>query len=143
MTENLTKIFFEYEEAEGQYGVESAWAEPTAGGYKLDNLLFYAKEYALGDVVEVEEKDGAKYVTGLLKESGHSLVRVLFHDLAIVQEIRNELAEAGCQSELSNLSNLIAVDIPASMEYAPIRTYLEAGEADGRWTYQEACIAHQ
>ena len=139
----MTKILFEYTDLAGDYALESAWAEPCeAGTYRLDNILFYAPEYALGDVVAVEERLGEWYVTGLVAESGHSTVRVLFTEKGEVLPTQAALQALGCDSELSNIPILLAVDIPPSVLYAEIKVFLEAGVQANKWGYEEACLAH-
>lgn len=139
----MTKILFEYTDFAGEYALEGAWAEPSeAGTCRLDNILFYAPGYALGDTVAVEERFGEWYVTGLVTESGHSTVRVLFAEENAVGPTRVALRAMGCDSELSNLPNLVAVDIPSSVSYAEIKQFLEDGEQANKWEYEEACLAH-
>ncbi len=46
----------------------------------------------------------------------------------------------GCSSELSELPRLVAVDIPADVEYRGVREFLEQGEADGEFEYEEGCL---
>jgi hypothetical protein len=52
-----------------------------------------------------------------------------------------ELKEMGCESELSNMNTLISVDIPFNIVYRKILSFLENGEREGKWEYQEACIS--
>lgn len=134
------KIIFEYQNANGNYELESAWATKVGDHYKLDNILFYAPEYAWGDVVNVEERGGELYVTELVKESGHSTVRILFNDQKDVQNTRDQLKRMGCDSELSNISTLIAVDIPPHVKYEKIKEFLDEGEKNEKWGYEEACL---
>lgn len=137
------KILFEHQNTpEGGYGIESAWAIPEEGFYKLDNILFYAPEYSLGDVVSVEDRNQELFVTGLIKESGHSTVRVIFYDAGEVSKAREIMKELGCDSEISNIPTLIAVDIPPNVSYKLVKQFLEEGRAMSKWGYEEACIAH-
>ncbi|MGY4538173.1 hypothetical protein ACVW0P_002593 [Mucilaginibacter sp. UYNi724] len=138
----MGKIIFEYNDADDQYALESAWAVKTSDGYKLDNILFYTLGYALGDVVSVDERNGELYVTGLIEESGHSTIRILFNNRDDVQSTRNKLKEMGCDSELSNISILISVDVPSEIDYKIIKQYLYQGELNGVWNYEESCLAH-
>jgi hypothetical protein len=121
--------------------LESAWATPVKGGFKLDNILFYATGYALSDVVAVKEKQGELYVSDLVLASGHSTVRVVFLGEADLAYWRQFFDTLGCASEISNLPRLVAFDIPASVNYNEIKKVLEMGEADGKWEYEEACLA--
>lgn len=137
------KILFEHSNnAKDEYAIESAWAEKVEGYYKLDNILFYAPEYSWGDIVNVEDRHGELYVTELVQESGHSTVRILFSDEKDVQPTRNQLKQMGCDSEISDVSILISVDIPPTVSYSSVKQFLETGELDGKWGYEEACIAH-
>lgn len=138
--ENHTKIFFTHD-AFGDESVESAWAEKIDNGYQLDNILFYAKNYSWGDIVSVEESNGELFVTGLVEEKGHSTIRILVSEISLVPILREELKKLGCSSELSNMKNLIAVDIPPQVPYSNIQNYLDKGETENKWEYQEAAIA--
>ncbi len=137
------KIFFEHENSlEGGYGTESIWAIPVGDNqYKIDNILFYAPEYSLNDIVSVENREGELFVNGLVTESGHSTVRIIFNQAMYVEETREYLKNLGCDSEISNIPLLIAVDIPPSVSYIQIKSYLEEGEKLSKWSYEEACIA--
>ena len=139
---NHQKIIFEYYDFEENYALESAWAEKVDAGHRLDNILFYAKEYALGDIVSTENRNGELYVTGLVSESGHSTIRILFNQEQLVISTIEKLQSLGCDSEISNLPNLIAVDIPPSISYSKIKEFLEEGLINEIWGYEEACLAH-
>lgn len=137
------KIFFEHQNApDGNFGIESAWGIPVGEFYKLDNILFYAPEYSLGDVVSVEDRNDELFVTGLIKESGHSTVRIIFYDIEEVSKTRKLLGDLGCDSEVSDIPTLIAVDIPPDVNYKKVKEILEQGELLSKWGYEEACIAH-
>jgi hypothetical protein len=139
----MFKIIFEYTDASSAYALESAWATKVEDYYKLDNILFYAPEYSLGDIVSVEERNTELYVTGLIKESGHSTVRILFNNKKNVQITRNSLIELGCESEVSNIPKLISVDIPPDVDYFKnIKPFLDEGVQNGKWGYEESCLAH-
>jgi len=135
------KIFFEIlTENSDEYETESIWAFPVAGSYKLDNIPFYVKGVSLGDVVSAEKVDGCLYMKELLESSGHSTVRIWFSDQREVQAVRETLKSMGCSSEISDQPQLVAVDIPSEISYDEIRTYLDEGESNGKWDYEEACL---
>lgn len=138
------KILFEHEnDPIDGLGLESAWATKVGNNYKLDNILFYAKDYSLGDIVCVENIDGDLIVKGLVSESGHSTIRILFYDDTLIEDTLNILNSLGCGYEISNNPHLVAIDIPKDVDYTPIRNYLNLGEASELWTYEEACLAHE
>lgn len=139
----MEKILFEHRNS-GEYDLESAWAEKTSEGYRLDNILFYAPEYSLGDIVQVENRNGELYVTGLVQESGHSTVRILFNNKEDVQPIRDKLKTMQCNSEISNIPILISVDIPSDVDYLNlVKPFLINGENEGLFGYEESCLAHR
>jgi len=138
------KILFEHNNTpENEYGIESAWAIPVGENFKLDNILFYAPEYSLGDVVSVEGRNGELFVTGLVQESGHSTVRVILSNKESVAPLREQLKKLGCDSEISDVPILISVDIPPEVDYSVIKNLLVEGENLSKWSYEESCIAHQ
>ena len=138
--ENYVKLLFAHDAFEEE-SVESAWAVKVENGYQLDNILFYAKNYSWKDIVSAEEVEGELFVTGLVEEKGHSTVRVLLNEASQVPKLREVLKKLGCSSELSNMENMIAIDIPPTVPYDKIRDYLDEGEAEKKWEYQEASIA--
>jgi hypothetical protein len=145
MTEALAsshvKVVLEVERDDGAFDLESVWAVPEAEGYRLDNIPFYARGVALGDVVRaVADPDGLLRCVNLIGKSGHSTVRLWVEDARNVAGIRQYLRDARCSSELE-LDRLIAVDIPPDVEYSMIRKYFEDGERAGLFEYEEGCLA--
>ena len=138
------KVIFEYEGSTlDARELESMWAVPVNGGYKIDNIPFYAREIALGDIVSTEnDHDGMMRFKALVQASGHSTVRLWFakgreQDVA---HVRQRLRDMGCPSELSDLPRLIAVDVPPQVPYEQIREFLGEGEKSGLFEYEEACL---
>jgi hypothetical protein len=143
MSESYKIIFEHHNNANDEYELESAWASKVGDSYKLDNILFYAPEYSWGDIVSVEDRNGELFVTGLVQESGHSTVRILFNDQQDVQSVRDHLKNIGCDSEISNIPTLVAVDIPPQVDYEKVRKFLDEGVRSERWGYEESCLAHK
>jgi hypothetical protein len=138
---NHVKVLFEFENADGVMEIESAWAVPVDNGYQIDNVLFYAKELAHNDIVSAEPDEGGMLrFTGLVSASGHSTVRLWFANESDVAQVRDALRGMGCTSEL-DLPRLVAIDIPPSVQYEQVRTYLSQQESAGILEYEEACLA--
>ena len=136
------KILFRYDgDTAGQYELESMWALPHSDGYQLDNIPFYAREVANGDVVTAQRgSDGELWYDKLVKPSGHSTIRLWFARPEDVQQTRDELRALGCPSELSELPRLVAVDVPPNVPYSSVRAKLEQGEREGLFEFEEACL---
>lgn len=138
------KILLEYEgSAPTDREIESVWAFPVEGGYQIDNIPFYAREIALGDVVSTtKDIDGSLRFSSLVRPSGHSTVRLWFakdrvEDVALV---RQKLREMKCASEQSDLPRLVAIDIPPSVSYESALKLFVEGEKAGLFEYEEACL---
>lgn len=143
---NLVKILFEYEQSLQAASTESMWATPTPDGYQIDNIPFYAREVALGDVVSARPaSDGALIFDRLVRPSGHSTVRLWFaaEHQDQVQGVRDHLRTLGCASELSDLPRLVAVDVPPEIDYAAIRVVLEDYERRAICEFEEACLGQR
>lgn len=136
------KMKFAYYDDENKELIESLWVSSNGHNYRLDNIPFYVIGYALGDVVSGKLYNDELFVDSLVEASGNSTVQVIFFDEQIVQSTRNELRAKGCASELSNMPNYIAVNVPKEVNYDEIRKYLDEGVDKEMWDYREACLAH-
>lgn len=134
--------FFYWHEGENAERIESMWTIPVGDNNRIENIPFYVKSFALGDIISAKEVAGELYVDELIEESGHSTVRVVFFDHSIIARIREELKQMGCDSEVSDRSHLIALDIPPDINYqGVIRPFLNKGFEADLWDYEEACLS--
>ena len=136
------KILLTYKDDDGNYQVESVWATKEGENYRINNIPFFATNVALNDVVSAEEDDGALYFEELIKPSGHSTIQIIFFNENDVSETGKQLEKLGCTWEGSHLKTLISVDVPKDVQYDVVKKYLEQGEKENRWSYKEACLAH-
>jgi hypothetical protein len=126
---------------------EGVWAKPCGGTeYELDNTPWFAPGVAFGDRVRAEpDEDGVLWVQERLAWSGRYTVRVIplgeepaRRQLQAIVDLFAPLG-AECEGALPAFK-LVALDIPPTARLAEIKELLVAGEADGRWGYEEACI---
>jgi hypothetical protein len=140
MSGQLEKVLFNVDRDDGSVVVESLWARSEPGGYRLDSIPFYVRNFACEDIVSVAvTQHGSLQCTGLVAASGHSTIRLWFARQEDVQAVREELRRMSCSSEL-DLSRLVAVDIPPGVPYKTICEYLLVKEASGMLEYEEACL---
>lgn len=136
---SAVKVLFEVDDDDGGFLIESVWATAEDEGYRIDNIPFFARGFASGDLVAAErEPDGSLRCTKLVAASGHSTLRIAFEDAGDIQGIRHELRQLGCDSELG--FGIVAVDVPPNVPYTRLREYLDARVADGVLDYEEACL---
>lgn len=134
------KILFSVDGPSGP-DIESVWARKVDDGYAIDNVPFYARDVALGDEVKARpDETGALWFDGVTRVSGHSTVRLWFARPEDVDRVRAELRAMRCASELSELPRLVAVDIPKDVSYEQVKCFLDQGEANGIFEYEEACL---
>jgi hypothetical protein len=137
------KLRFPYTSYAGEAETETMWTIPREEGYEIDNIPFYVTELAVGDIVSAEQDtDGVLWYARLTRASGHSTIRLWFASQDDVQKTRDALTNLGCASEISDLPRLVAVDIPSTVPYDKIKAFLENGEKEGIFEYQEACLGN-
>ena len=134
------KLHFEVASEEADCTIESLWAIPKGKGrFKIDNIPFYIKNFALNDIVSAKELHGCLYAQKLLEASKHSTIRIWFSNEKYVQPTGDGLLAMGCDYEVSDLSRLIAVDIPPNISYEGIKSYLDSGIKKNILDYEESC----
>lgn len=141
---SAVKLFFRMDQDPDGYppiGVESVWALKRDDGYEIDNIPFYVKEVAVGDIVSAKpDADGCLWYTGLILAGGHSTIQIMFSNTEDVQPVRDVLKQMGCDSEGSDLPRLIAVNVPPTVPYENVKAYLDECQRAGKFEYQEACL---
>jgi hypothetical protein len=136
-----SKLRFWFENVAGEDDIETMWAIKRDDGYVLDNIPFYVKELALGDVVDARpDAEGVLWFSELVRPSGHSTIRLWFSGDEDRESVREALRRMGCASEVSDLPRLVAVDVPPEVPYEKVKAFLEQGERAGRFEYEEACL---
>jgi hypothetical protein len=144
-SERHVKVLFQLEQDEDGYppaSVESLWALPKGEGlFQVDNIPFFATGVALGDLVSATPEEGAFRFQEVVHPSGHSTLRVAISEAADVPAVRALFEQKGCSVEQSHLPRLIAIDVLPSVPLESLRPVLETGREQGRWDYEEACLA--
>lgn len=137
-----SKILLTYKDNKGDYQIESVWATKQGDYYRINNIPFLASNIALDDLVSVELDEGGLYFDQIIKPSGHSTIQMIIFKEQDVLAIGKELEVLGCTWEGSHIKTLIAIDVPKETSYSFIKQYLDKGEDENRWSYKEACLAH-
>ena len=142
--QNYEKVIFRLQKDSDGYPPddrESLWAyEVEPGLYSIDNVPFFARGISWGDVVSVERRGEGLYFKELVRPSRHSVIRVIVYDSSHIAGMHDTLKAMNCDTEQSHLPSLLTVDCPPTADLQKIRAFLNQGEVDGRWTYEEASI---
>jgi hypothetical protein len=143
--ERYVKILFELEQDEDGYppaSAETLWAlEVGEGLFKVDNIPFFVLGIAVGDVVSAVPEEGVFRFKEVVQPSDHSTIRVVVHNPDDVPAVRDLFMRMGCSTERSHLSSLIALDVPPAVSMEALKKVLNSGQEQGRWGYEEACLA--
>jgi hypothetical protein len=138
------KILFDLEQVDDYppFAVESVWAVRTLEGmFRIDNIPFYVKGIALGDVVRAKRADdGALYFDSIAKTAGHSTLRVVFFDAGIRDGFYKEIEALGCQWEGAYEPSLIAIDVPPSSDLSAVLKVLAEGCEKELFDYEEGIV---
>jgi hypothetical protein len=140
----MEKVFFQLVQDEDGYppvAVESVWAERIFEGlYRIENIPFFTRDATLGDVVQTRTEDGVQWFSSMQVSSTNTLVRVILSDGRDPNETRQVLLELGCDSELSHLQCLFAVNVPAHVPIDSVRAVLDLAAAEGWLEYEEPIL---
>jgi len=126
--------------------VETIWAttiDPEKGHYRIDNIPFYVPELACGDIVfaEYDDDEGRLTYRETVEYSGNSTVQVVIMDHSKnPEEIRKLFEEMGCESEGTG-SSYFVMDIPADLDYYPVKLKLQQLSDAGVLDYAEPSLS--
>lgn len=146
----LKKIHFALPADDQALGVEAEnlWAAALGSNeYRIDNIPFYVYGISLNDVVRAEETKSRLVFGEVVSRSGHSTYRVLIRDSAGINSASfkgrwRALEELGCTCEIAK-RRWVAIDVPPEADVFSIYRFLEAGEEQGIWTFEEGHCGHQ
>lgn len=145
--DNLVKILFRfYSDILEEHTAETMWAEVVNAGkdyYRIDNIPFYVPVLASGDIVlaKFDEQEGMLTYKETIEHSGNSTIHVIITDEELeLQTVFDLFTGLGCPCEGKD-DNYLAIEIPADMDYLPIKERLEFMEQDEVIGYAETCLA--
>lgn len=130
-------------DGQDEYRIETMWAIPIGKNFKLDNVPFYAMGVSRGDIVSAEKEDGRFHFKKVLKRAGNITVRIYLSEKKAVRETCKELQAMGCSVEISDIPELIAVDMSPKIFYKDVLGYIDDGVAKEKWIYEEACLGFE
>jgi hypothetical protein len=139
------KLKIVYRDFNGDAQIESVWAEKMDTNYKIANIPFFAYNISYEDIVSAEEEDGELYFEELIIPSGNSTIQMIIYNKTHdnIAGIGKELVDLGCGWEGSHLEGYISINVPATIDYKIIKSYLDEGFIAEKWDYKEACLAHK
>lgn len=145
--EEYEKILFKfYSTILEEETVETMWAviiDKEKGLYKLDNIPFYAPKVATDDIIYAEFDEDQERLTyrHTVEASGNSSVQVIILDSnAVTNEVREVFDLLGCSSEKCG-EGYFVIDVPYSLNYAPVKNKLIELQNAAVLDYAEPCLS--
>lgn len=149
-TTALVKVVFELPRTEDNWppvGSERMWAIPRGDDLvELNNTPFFVRGAAEGDIVRVEENaDGELVVQDTVEPSDNCTVGVipLRDGGETLQSVMDVFGELGAEGEGAEQFNLLALNLPSSVDHGAIKQLLMAGAADGRWDWEGGALTQE
>lgn len=146
---NSVEIFFRfYSDILDEEATETLLAEvenKEYGYYKLSSIPFYVPKTATGDIVwaEYNEREGMLTYRKTVQQSGNSTIHaVILDDGYEINAVRKIFDDMGCASEKLN-QGYFAIEVPAVVDYIPIKRKLDELEKAGILDYAESCLSEK
>lgn len=144
---NKVKILFRfYSDVTDEWMVETMWAiviDEKKGLYKIDNIPFHVPILASDDIVLAEFDVDEEILTyrETVQYSGNSTIWVVRMDKERnLQELRSIFKAFGCPSEGFS-DGYFAMEVPAVVDYTPVRAKLMELEKQGVIGYAEPLLS--
>jgi hypothetical protein len=128
--------------------VETVWADivnQEKGLYKIDNIPFYIPLVASEDIVFAEFDETEQMLTyrKTVEYSERTVVQIVIIDKKTkTNDIRKIFHKLGCESEKAN-EGYFSMEIPAELNYKPIKKELERMESTEIIGYAEPTISEK
>ncbi len=149
LEDNSVKIFFRfYSDILEEETTETLLADienKEYGYYKLSSIPFYVPKIATGDILWAgyNESEGMLTYRKTVQHSGNSTIHVIILDDGYeINAVRKIFEDMGCRSEKLN-QNYFALQIPANIDYIPIKRKLDELEKEGILDYAESCLSEK
>ncbi len=144
--EKYVKVTFYLNHDEDGYppvNYESVWLKKNEQGeYELDNIPFYIYGVSKCDVLAFQENKGEFVVSGVLRNNGHSTMRVYMNVEEQKINVISALQLLGGVTNSANASPLFGLDIPPSVSISDIDLFLKDKLDEGILDYEDACLQH-
>lgn len=148
MSEQVKILFNFHSDIFDKQMVETVWADKVdfeKGIYKIDNIPFYIPLIASEDLVFAEFDETEQMLTyrETIEYSGRTVVQVVIMDKTTQTNIiRDIFYKFGCESEKAN-EGYFSMEIPADLDYKPIKKELDRMESQEIIGYAEPIISEK
>ncbi|PMW93957.1 hypothetical protein C1X59_29170 [Pseudomonas sp. FW215-R2] len=146
MSDVFHKIIFELTPDENDYppvSAESIWGIYKGNDlYQIDNTPYYVYGVSKGDCVQAKSNENELIATKVVKQGGHSTVRVFASDVEKKASIIKTLEQLGASCSSNEEMSLFTVDIPEECNFSALDEYLSSIADGENIAYEDACLQH-
>lgn len=136
------RINIVYYDINNEVAVEGVWCSKKEEYYQIKNIPFFAPNLAYDDIIKVEEDDNELFFDEIILPSGHSTIQIIVFDLTKIKQILFNIESYGCGWEGMDNQKIISVDVPNTVDYLPLKSFLEKELSKKVLDYKEACLSH-
>jgi len=127
------------------FATERIFVEKTAvkSEGQVKSIPYFATDIAYDDIIRVGIDNAREELTyeGVVRESGHSTIRILFDDAQSAHHVAALLTEFGCEWEVTTIPTHWAVDVPPTTRYDVFRARLVELKSAGLLSFEEAAVS--
>lgn len=136
------KVILTYYDFDGNLAEEVLWIEALENEqYQIKNIPFFAPNIAYNDIITVEKDEGCLYFEEIFKSSEHSTIQIVFFNEEVIEQTIKDIETLDCSWEGMQEQHIIAVDVPANVDYKKVREYLDKQFDNKILDYKEACLS--
>lgn len=104
--------------------------------YRVLSAPVFAQGMAVNDIVATKNHDGREWVTHVVEEADHGLMRVVVRDDSLDREhVVKVFNSMGCNAVLTSFG-IITIDVPPTVDAEHVLQELNAGFDEGDWDFE-------
>ena len=104
--------------------------------YRVLSAPVFAQGMAVNDIVATKNHDGREWVTHVVEEADHGLMRVVVRDDSLDREhVVKVFNSMGCNAVLTSFG-IITIDVPPTVDAEHVLQELHAGFDEGDWDFE-------
>ena len=104
--------------------------------YRVLSAPVFAQGMAVNDIVATKNHDGREWVTHVVEEADHGLMRVVVLDDSLDREhVVKVFNSMGCNAVLTSFG-IITIDVPPTVDAEHVLQELNAGFDEGDWDFE-------
>jgi hypothetical protein len=116
--------------------------DPECSVCVVASVPFYLRNVAYGDTISTRDSPSGYLKFGeVVKRGGHSVYRILLHDVTRKDELISRLLDMDVLLEQDG--NLIAIAVPPQADSEAIVEYILEGKRKGYWGAQDGYVFEQ